>query len=84
MTQFRHVDTHPQSFLPVDLDISGFIDITAVSDSWRKYLDPKTNLIHDCAEYYAEYLRELNTPHFMPCGLACENKGNGGACGQCQ
>lgn len=45
----------PPSCLPTDLDRCNLVDITRVSDSWRRYLDSKTGQTHDGAVYAAEW-----------------------------
>ena len=42
-------------FLPVDMDESTLLDITEMGDFFKKFLDPITNEIHDCEEYYKIY-----------------------------
>jgi hypothetical protein len=42
----------PPSCLPVGLDMSSLVDITAIGDSWRKYLHTESSRVYDCAEYY--------------------------------
>ena len=41
----------PWSCLPYGIDASNFIDITAIGDGWRKYMDTSTGRIHDGEEY---------------------------------
>lgn len=38
----------------MNLNTSGFIDITIPGDPWRVFLDPKTETIHDGREYYRQ------------------------------
>lgn len=45
--------TAPPSCLPTSIDRSGLIDITAIGDQWRKYIDPSTGRVHDGAKYFA-------------------------------
>ena len=45
--------TMPPSCLPTSIDQSGLIDITAIGDPWRRYLEPSTGRVHDGAEYFA-------------------------------
>lgn len=44
--------SNPPTCFPDNLDTTGFIDVTNVGDTWRKFLDPKTGDIHDCSMYY--------------------------------
>ena len=46
----------PPACLPVELDTSDLLDITADGDRWRKYFDPVTGTTHDCADYYDQAL----------------------------
>ena len=46
----------PRSCLPREVYYAELVDITAIGDSWRKYLEPSTGKIHDGAVYYAQML----------------------------
>lgn len=46
----------PPSCLPTSLNTQHLIDITAVGDMWRRYMDISNGKIHDGAKYYAESL----------------------------
>ncbi len=48
---------NPPSCLPTDLDTGGLIDITRIGDGWRRYLDPRTNKEHICADHFLELQR---------------------------
>ena len=55
----------PPSFLPIALDKSRLVDITSLTDSWRKYLDRDTNVIHDGAEYHKQYYAEAQNARYQ-------------------
>jgi hypothetical protein len=42
----------PPSCLPGGIDRSNLIDITTISDPWRKYLNARSGAIHDGSVYY--------------------------------
>lgn len=42
-------------FLPSTVDQAKLVEITKVGDTYRKFVEPETGKIHDCAEYYAQY-----------------------------
>lgn len=48
----------PSTCFPVDLDTSRLVNVTVVSDYWARFIDMETGETHDCAAYYAEYLKE--------------------------
>jgi hypothetical protein len=50
----------PWTCFPVDLDTSGFIDISTIGDPWGKFLDPVTGKVCDCAEHYATAVKTYN------------------------
>lgn len=43
--------TTPPTCLPKDVFSGELVDITAVGDSYRVFLDPQTGVTHDGAEY---------------------------------
>lgn len=47
---------YPAICLPINVDETDLIDITTMGDSFRSYLNPKTNRVYDGAKYYSEYL----------------------------
>jgi hypothetical protein len=49
------------SCLPTYISTGDLIDITRIGDRWRRYINPKTNEIHDGAVYYQRYLDYLNS-----------------------
>ena len=54
--------TTPPSFLPAGLDRSDLVDVTRLGDAFRRYLDTITGRELVGAEYYAQYLAELEAP----------------------
>lgn len=50
----------PATCFPAGLDTSELIEVTTVSDSWGKFLDPQTGQVHDCAEYYEAMTRDCD------------------------
>ena len=57
-TRWLQTREAPPAFLPIDLDVSGMMDVTALGDAWRKYNDPNTGTTHDGADYHAQYIKE--------------------------
>jgi len=47
----------PPSCFPTSLDKTSLVDITAVGDTWRKYMDKETGKVHDGAEYYRQAVK---------------------------
>jgi len=45
-------------FLPIDVNEFELIDISEMRSRFKKFLDPKTNKIHDCKKYYEMRLKE--------------------------
>ena len=56
----------PPSCLPADLDPSRLMDITALGDPWRRYVDPETKEVHDCAKYWNEAQLTQNIEEVTP------------------
>lgn len=48
----------PPSCLPAEVDRAALIDITRVSDKWRRYFDPATRTEHDGTMYALRMARE--------------------------
>jgi len=46
-------------FLPIDVNEFELIDISDMGSPFKKFLDPKTNKIHDCKKYYRMYRMNL-------------------------
>lgn len=49
----------PVTCLPVGIDKSDFIDATPFGSAFRKFIDAKTGIEHDCEKYYREYLKSV-------------------------
>lgn len=47
----------PYTCFPINMDTSGFINISIIGDSWGVYFDPTKNIIHDCKHYFEEMNR---------------------------
>jgi hypothetical protein len=75
----------PHSFLPANIDRTGWVDVTAIGDSWRKYLDPATGVTHDGAAYYARFQEELESLEANGLGPCCANeqRSMAGGCTSC-
>lgn len=48
----------PRVCLPAGVSVGNCVDVTLASDSWRRYWEPVTGRVHDCAEYYKQYLAD--------------------------
>ena len=44
--------------LPAALDRSSLINISTIDDRWASFLDPVTQIIHRCADHFAEYQKQ--------------------------
>ena len=52
--------TNPPIFLPESAydKIHKMVDITCVGDTWRRFLDPETDKVHDGNVYHTERLNQ--------------------------
>jgi len=51
---------HVTFCFPEGLDTSGFIEVTCVGDSFKKFLDPSTGDVHDCRDHYNDLMGIVN------------------------
>lgn len=49
----------PSTCFPADLNTSDFVEITAIDDSWARFLDPKTGRVHSCEQYRKEMVVDM-------------------------
>ena len=49
----------PPACLPDGLSRGQLVDITVITDSWRRYLDPATGEVHDGAVHYERACAEI-------------------------
>lgn len=45
---------NPDTCFPVGLETHGWIQVNCIGDRWAKFIDPTTNKVHDCADYYKQ------------------------------
>lgn len=50
--------TCPPSCFPKDFDKSNLADITRIGDPWKRYIDLRTNQIHNGIEYFKQMQKE--------------------------
>jgi hypothetical protein len=55
----HRVESHQRPVcLPEGLNTEGFIEVTRIFDDWAVFIAPDGK-IHDCEEYYKQYLNEI-------------------------
>ena len=52
------LDRKPMTFLPANIDRTGWIETSAAGDEWAVFYDPATDTTHRCSAYRKVALEE--------------------------
>lgn len=48
------VNMQERTCFPTGMDTSSLVDVTRLTDTWRRFIDPDTGKEFDCAKYWAD------------------------------